>query len=136
MAEMETDRYYRLARQFEVVDDRPIGETFSRCALCDTQGVMVDKAEKERYCAGTGECSTVDTESHMFTWKSSELHVRINADDEYEWFPPDDEIEDTEREDEIISVKPVERSGVRDSRSYEISSVCGVESLGSRYRVK
>ena len=136
MAEIETDRYYRLARQFEVVDDGPVGETFSRCALCDTQSVMVGKAERERYCAGTGECSTMDTKNHMFIYNSSEPHVRINTDDEYEWFPPDDETEDTEQEDETISVKPVERIGVRDSRSYEISSVCGIEPKGSQYRIK
>ena len=133
---MEPDHWYRLAKKFEDPDKRDTEDTVRKCATCGITNVLVSQKEIQTHCGGSKECMKTDVRESAKTWKSSELHVRKNDDDIYDWSHHDTLTEDTSDEEENLQMEPVERNSKREVRDYVVVEICGVEPKGSQYRVK
>ena len=78
-----------------------------------------------------------DARDNVFQMLSSELHVRMKDTGGYEWIPAlDTTSTGTEDDDENIQMETVERSEEQQLQEHAVSSICGVEPKGSRYRVQ
>jgi hypothetical protein len=133
---MESDHWYRLAKRFEDPDKRDMKDTAMKCATCGITNVLVSQKEIQTHCGGSKECMKTDVRESAKTWKSSELHVRKNDDDIYDWSHHDTLAEDTSDDEENLQMEPVERNSKREVRDYVVVEICGVEPKGSQYRVK
>ena len=106
-------------------------------------GIFRNLADAERQnvqariiTSSSKECMKTDVRESAKTWKSSELHVRKNDDDIYDWSHHDTLAEDTSDDEENLQMEPVERNSKREVRDYVVVEICGVEPKGSQYRVK
>ena len=71
------------------------------------------------------------------SWKSSDLHVKKDDDNSYEWIPTiDTQSEDISDGEENFQIEPIERSNKRELQDDVVIEVCGIELKGSQYRVK
>ena len=88
------------------------------------------------HCNKQGDCKTVDTREAATVIVSSEVHVKKDAEGQYDWSPqlqsPSDDIEDKE---EIVEVQTVQRNSKRKTTECIVFSICGIEPNGSQYRV-
>ena len=99
---MEPDIWYRFAKTFQ----DPIQsetESVKKCATCSITNVVVSHKELRMHCSKLGDCKTVDTREAATVIVSSELHVRKDAEGQYDWVPQlpnsSDDIEDKEEEE-------------------------------------
>ena len=132
---MEPDIWYRFAKTFQdlIHDDT---ESVKKCATCNITNVIVSNKELRTHCNRQGDCKTVDTREAATVIVSSELHVKKDAEGQYDWSPqlqsPTDYIEDQE---ETVEVQAVQRSSKRETTESTVLSICGIEPNGSQYRV-
>jgi len=134
---MEPDHWYRLAKRFEGPDKKDTKDIAMKCATCSITNVLVSQHEIQTHCTNSSDCMRTDVRESAKTWKSSELHVRKDDDDNYDWSHATDTLaEDTSDDEENFQIEPVERNSKREVQDYVVVEACGVEPKGSQYRVK
>ena len=82
---MEHDHCYRMAKRFEGPDKKDMKDIVMKCATCGITNVLVSQHEIQTHCTNSSKCMRTDVRESTKTWKPSELHVRKDDDDNYDW---------------------------------------------------
>ena len=102
---MEPNHWYRLAKRFEGPDEKNANDTAMKCATCSITNVLVSQQEIQTHCTNSSDCMRTDVRDSARTWKSSELHVRKDDDDNYDWSHTiDTQAEDTSDGEENFQI--------------------------------